>query len=392
MTFYHYLLFIATLAVLRPFTVFLHEMGHAIPTLLYTKERVTIYIGSYGDPKKSLRFRLARLEVFFKYNPLLWDSGLCVREQVDISINKGIVILLMGPFTSLIIGSFCLYIGLFFEYSDSITFIFIMIAISSLLDFYHNIVPDSEPVILHSGEQVYNDGQQLKTLLKYRNLPEEYDKSVEYYNNQEFAKSGELFEKIIASGIKYDFVYRLAISSYAQIKDYEKAVSINKRFEKKHKKKFTSNDFSASGLIKSYVENYTEGIADYTKSLQIEPENIYSLNNRGYTYNLISEYEKAIVDFNKAIELEENFAYALNNRGFAKVKLGKHQEGLKDIEQSMLLDDKNSYCYMNLGIYYFDNEEYQKALENFNLAFKLDKDTHLLNQHIEKVKEKLNIE
>ncbi|WP_459209215.1 tetratricopeptide repeat protein [Aquimarina rhabdastrellae] len=391
MTFYHYLLFIATLAVLRPFTVFLHEMGHAIPTLLYTKEGVTIYIGSYGDPKKSLHFRLGRLEVFFKYNPLLWDSGLCVREQIDIPINRGIIIILMGPLNSLIIGAFCLYIGLFGSNSDSITFITMMIAISSLLDFYHNIVPNHEPITLYSGQQVHNDGQQLKLLFKYRNLPEEYDKCVEYYNNKEFEKSGNLFEKIIKSGIKRDFVYRLAISSYLQIKEYDKANEINKEFIKKYKKRFSSIDFFNNGLIKSHKGNIDGSILDYTESLKLDANNIYSLNNRGYAYNLLGRYEEAIKDFNNAIELEKKFAYALNNRGLSKIKLGDMEKGLVDIKKSLELDDKNSYCYMNLGIYYFDIGEYNKALENFNIAFKLDKDTYLLLDHIKKTKQKLNI-
>ncbi len=391
MKFHHYLVFISTLAILRSFTTFLHEMGHAIPALLYTKEGVTIYIGSYGDPKKSLRFRLGRLEIFFKYNPLLWEYGLCVREQIDISINKGIVIILMGPLTSLITGSFCLYIGLFGSNSDSITFITMMIAISSLLDFYHNIVPDSEPITLHSGKQVHNDGQQIKLLLKYRNLPEEYDKCVEYYNNQEFEKSGALFEKIIKSGIKRDFVYRLAISSYLQIKDYDKADVINRDFSKWHKRKFSSNDYFNSGLIKSYKGSLEECIKDYTKSLKLDLNNINSFNNRGYTYNLLGKYEIAIEDFNKAIALDENYAYALNNRGLAKIKLGDLQAGLIDIKKSLELDDENSYCYMNLGIYYFDTKNYNKALENFNIALKLDKDTYLLTEHIEKARQKLSI-
>ncbi|MBQ0736183.1 tetratricopeptide repeat protein [Aquimarina celericrescens] len=390
MKFHHYLVFIFTLAILRPFTTFLHEMGHAIPALLYTKEGVTIYIGSYGDPKKSLRFRLGRLEIFFKYNPLLWSYGLCVREQIDISINKGIIIILMGPLTSLIIGAFCLYIGVFGSHSDSITFITMMIAISSLLDCYHNSIPDAEPITLHNGKQVHNDGQQLKLLLNYRNLPVEYDKSVEYYNNKKFEKSGELLKKMIQSGTRRDFIYRLAVSSYLQIKEYDKADEINKDFIKKYKKKLTSVDHYNNGLIKSHKGNIEGSIIDYTESLKLDANNVYSLNNRGYAYNLSGRYEEAIKDFDKAIKLEDSFAYALNNRGLSKIKLGEFENGFTDIEKSLELDSKNSYFYMNLGIYYFDTQDYHKALENFNIAFKLDKDTYLLTEHIEKVKQKLN--
>jgi len=103
---YAYFLVVITLSVLRPLTTFIHEMGHAIPSLLYTKGIVTIYVGSYGDPDKSIHFTVGRLKVYFKYNPLLWDSGLCVPGQGDISITKNMVIILMGPLTSLCVGVF----------------------------------------------------------------------------------------------------------------------------------------------------------------------------------------------------------------------------------------------------------------------------------------------
>lgn len=390
MKFDHFILIISTLAVLRPFTTFLHELGHAIPSLLYTKEEITIYIGSYGDPEKSLYFRIGRLKIFFKYNPLLWDSGLCVPGETDLSIYKNIIIVLMGPLTSLIIGALCLYVSLCLSKSDSITYVTLMIAISSFIDFYQNIVPDPMPITLHGVGQVHNDGQQLKMLLKYRNIPKEYDKSVAYYNNHEFVKSGALFEKIIESGFKKDFVFRLAISSYLQIKEYDKADRIQEDFIKKHKKKLSSNDYFNSGLIKSYNGNIEESIEDYSKSLELDFNNINSFNNRGYAYNLLERYENAIEDFNKAIALDENFAYGLNNRGLAKIKLGDLQTGFMDIKKSLELNDENSYCYLNLGIYYFDTKDYNKALVNFNIALELDKDTYLLKEHIEKTRQKLN--
>ncbi|MBK8341854.1 MAG: M50 family metallopeptidase [Bacteroidetes bacterium] len=48
------LLFFALLVfITRTFTVLFHELGHAIPAILMSKKAVTIYIGSYGDPKRA---------------------------------------------------------------------------------------------------------------------------------------------------------------------------------------------------------------------------------------------------------------------------------------------------------------------------------------------------
>jgi len=390
MTFDQILIFIATLFILRPFTTFLHEMGHAIPTLLYTQKGVTIYIGSYGDPQKSMFFNLGRLTIFFKYNPLLWDYGLCVREQIEISIDKAILILLMGPLFSLLMGAASLYIALFGRYPDSITFVSMMIAISCLLDFYQNIVPNEKPSRLHNGTEVHNDGQQIKQLFKYHNLPKEYDTYIDLYNNNKFETASIGFEKILTSGYKRDFVYRVAISSYLQIHQYAKAAAINEAFIKRYKNKLTAIDYYTCGQIKSYQNDHNAAISAYSRSIQLDKNNVYSLNNRGYTYNLIGQYNKAIKDFNRVITLEKSHAYAMNNRGLSKVKLGDLENGIIDIKKSLQLDDTNSYCYMNLGIYYEEIHEYKKALEYLETAFELDKKTHLLVDHIDRVKKKLN--
>lgn len=366
-------------------------MGHAIPSLLFTKDTVAIYIGSYGDLDKSIHFRIGRLEIYFKYNPLLWELGLCTHHNSkDVTITMQIIIILMGPVASLIIGIISSYIT-YISTNNSIMFISFMFALSSFLDFYYNIVPDHQVIKLHNGDEIYNDGHQLKLLLKYRKFPKDYDKSVEYYNNQEFEKSGILFEKIINAGSDQDFVYRLAISSYLCLKNYNKANEINKAFNKKYKKSLNSQDLLNNGLIGSYKGRLEQSIKDYTQSLQLDPNNTISLNNRGYAYNLSDRYEEAIIDFNKAIALDDQFAYAFNNRGLSKVKLGDFENGFIDIKKSLDLDNSNSYCYLNLGIYHFDLGNYHTALENFNLAYELDDQTYLIKEHIKETKEKLDM-
>jgi hypothetical protein len=45
---------LVVLGIVRLSTL-LHELGHAIPMLLLTKQTVTIYIGSYADKRNSFR-------------------------------------------------------------------------------------------------------------------------------------------------------------------------------------------------------------------------------------------------------------------------------------------------------------------------------------------------
>ena len=45
---------LALIIVIKLSTTFFHEMGHAIPALIFTKKPVSVYVGSYGDISLSL--------------------------------------------------------------------------------------------------------------------------------------------------------------------------------------------------------------------------------------------------------------------------------------------------------------------------------------------------
>ncbi len=392
MLFFYYIIFLILFAVvLRPFSTLIHELGHGIPALLLTDKKVTLYLGSYGDPKKSFRIQIGRLELFFNKKPFNWNIGLCVLEQQTVSINNQIFINLTGPLASLILSIILSYLVFFTDLNDHVKAILFFFNVSTYYDFYINIVPSNEPIELHDGTTVFNDGKQILDLLKLRNIPKEYYVGAEYYNNQEYNLAAIELEKVYNKGYREGTIYQLLISAYLQIKDYPNARRVNNLYDNKFKKQFNSNDYTNSGLIKSFSGLYNEALSDYNKAIELNSKNSIAFNNRGYTYNVIEDYEKAIKDFEKAILLDENFAYALNNRGFAKIKLGLKEDGLKDLQKSMTLNGTNSYCYLNFGIYYYDNGEYEKALEYYNKAKELDEKTYLLDKYMEEVKKKLNL-
>ena len=90
---------------LRPITVLFHELGHAIPAVLLTGEKVKVYIGSYGDPGKSLNFSMGKLSFWIRYDPLTWRGGLCVPTAKTVSFNRQIVYIICGPLHLLILFS-----------------------------------------------------------------------------------------------------------------------------------------------------------------------------------------------------------------------------------------------------------------------------------------------
>ena len=371
-----------------PFTVLFHELGHAIPAILMTKEKVSIYIGSYGDPGKSLKLKFGLLEVWFKYNPFLWKRGLCVPSAEEISINKQIIYILTGPLASTMTAIVACYIAFSFDIHSSIQLFLIVFFASSIFDLVTNLSPNSTPIKLHDGRLTYNDGYQLKQLFYYKRLPKVVKQAWEQYNQKDYKKAAVSFDKLLKDGLGDANTHRLAIYSHFQIKNFTRAKELSERLMEKGT--MNSDDFSTAALASSKLEEFEHAFMLYDKSLYLDPQNTNALNNKGFTLNLLGKYEEAIPLFDKVIEIGKDLAYSYNNRGLSKIKLGMTEEGLQDIEYSFKLDSDNSYAYRNLGIYHMDKKEYDKALELFRKAKNLDDSTHDIDKLILKAESKKN--
>lgn len=383
------LLLLFSVFFVRSFTTFIHELGHGIPALLFTKEKVKLYIGTYGQKDKTANFIIGRLEIYFKYNLLMWNTGLCVHSGKNMSINRNIIITLMGPVSSLLFGLSCfLFVGLN-DLNDNLIILFSFFMVSCALDFFTNILPSSEPIILHDGTTTYNDGQHLIELFKYRSLPKGFIQGTVLYDEEKYEEALKEFEKLDPKS--NDDILRFTVACHLQLKNYQEAQnSITQLFNSIKEHKLNNLDYMYAGLIKAGLKSYEESNFYYQKSLEIYPQDPGLLNNIGYNYTIIGEYENAIEYLNKALSYEPNYPFALNNRGFAKFKLGD-LSGLNDLELSMKINPKNAYVHRNMGIYYFDKRAFEKAMSYFEKAFELDSETMWLNDYILKTKDRIKI-
>jgi tetratricopeptide (TPR) repeat protein len=370
--------------ITRPLTVLFHELGHGIPALLLTDKTVTLYVGSYGDPDNSWRFKLGRLECVFRYNPF-WKIGMCVVDDTKFSFSRRIAIVLLGPITSLVLGISCCYMAISAQLHGSIKLLSGALFLSCLLDFLINIIPSGNPVVLFDGKNTYNDGQQLVHLFKFRSVPADARKAMGHYKNQEFEKAAKLFHSIINKGVHGETMLRLTISAYLNCYRFEEAGEIHRELEAYYD--LDSDDRTKSGLIHSRLGNFDQALMEYDRALQLDPENVYALHNRGYTYSILERYDDAIADLDRAIEIDSTSAHAYSSRGMAKIKSKREMEGLQDIGTSLSIDDKHAYAYKSLGTYHFDRGEYSQALFFFQQAHALDMHTYAIAEDIRKTEE-----
>lgn len=92
--------------------------------------------------------------------------------------------------------------------------------------------------------------------------------------------------------------------------------------------------YPRSGYAWRKLGRYDAAIADYSRSLELEPDNIKTLNNRGYSYAKSGAYDAAIGDYSRVIALDPSNAHAYHNRGISYDKKGLYEAAIAGEQRS----------------------------------------------------------
>ena len=153
----------------------------------------------------------------------------------------------------------------------------------------------------------------------------------------------------------------------------------------KHQAAELSEQLSAEKLKMLIAKgDYDRVLQDYTKAIDLNPNDAMTYNNRGGAYYLKEEYESAIVDFTKAIELNPDYAIAYNNRGRAYGVRGEIEgsttrpdsssaksaliRAIKDYNPAIGLNPELAPAYYNRGVAWLRLREWERAKSDLTVA------------------------
>lgn len=91
---------------------------------------------------------------------------------------------------------------------------------------------------------------------------------------------------------------------------------------------------------KTELKDYSGAILDYSKALEIEPEDHNAFNNRGYNKGKLGKYYQAIKDFEKSLSINPEFALPYANLSWAKFQINDMQGSCDDAKKAMALGRK----------------------------------------------------
>ena len=118
--------------------------------------------------------------------------------------------------------------------------------------------------------------------------------------------------------------------------------------------------------------DYDREIADFTKGLELSPNDADIHSLRGYAYRGKGDYDQAIVDFTKAIEYKPNDVLAYYDRGLAYGDKGDYDQEIADLTKALELEPDNAEAHYFRGLAYRDKGDYDQEIADFTKALELN--------------------
>lgn len=123
-----------------------------------------------------------------------------------------------------------------------------------------------------------------------------------------------------------------------------------------------------------------EAIAEYTKSIQMDPTYVRAISRRAQAYMRINEIDKAIQDFEEVINMDpEGFwgRVSYSSLGIIYTNKKEYLKAIDYYQKAIELEARDDYYY-GLGIVYMDMGDIEKARELFNKVLSMvDEKDHL---------------
>ena len=119
---------------------------------------------------------------------------------------------------------------------------------------------------------------------------------------------------------------------------------------------------------------YDKAFADFSKAIELNPNEYDAFNLRGNIHRREKRYEEAIADFKQALEIQPRTAKAMLNLGNVYFERNENEKAFKLYSQIIEGEPNNANALCNRGAIHFRQNNYEKALEDLNRAIKIDGD------------------
>lgn len=370
------------IALIRFITTFVHEVGHAISALLLTGGQVEMYVASLGDEKKSVKLTIGRLTTYLSF--IIWnlEIGLC-RRSTETSISRAIIITLSGPVLSLSLALIFLYTLSLEGFTDVQKFFLAVFMVSALWDFFVNIIPRTQDIVLANQDTVHNDGKELVHLLKLAFASKDYHEVLKFMEFGDYDKALDKIKQLLKGDRKSRAFLETKLDILIATSDDSDYIVAYGDYIKSRQPKTKYIAHWARLKIKKH--DYDEVVTAMTKLL-FEGKSNYDFHFlRGSALVELGEYKDALRDFHALTLGDEEDPRALANRAYCQFRLGYGNEAIEDVLQAVK-DAKEHQGEINyLAGVILESKDEEKALEFYRKSLDLKYNHHALAFNISRL-------
>lgn len=206
--------------------------------------------------------------------------------------------------------------------------------------------------ILSSGIELYNQRKYSDSLAFFLSLPENSgadSNDIAYYLGLCYAKLERYedallyLEQVVTAGQQLDKIqqcrFLLAVIYTKSGRKRLASFELNKLLETDFK---PASVYASMAYIAWENQETDQALSYYEKSLEIDQNNVTSLNGLGYVLAQEDrDLTKALTCCKKAVELSPNSAACLDSLGYVYFRLGLFKDSLKYLEMAENIDGNN---------------------------------------------------
>ena len=141
--------------------------------------------------------------------------------------------------------------------------------------------------------------------------------------------------------------------------------------------------YNNRGMALEAGNKMDEALADYTKTIELQPDFALPYNNRGNILMNRQKNELALLDYNKAIELDPGLSQPYNGRGVLLMREKKFDLAVTDYRKAIQLKPNYPEVYYNLALCEFNSGKKEDACRDMQKAASLgiQQANEMLNQY-----------
>ncbi len=346
----------------RSLTTFVHELGHTIPALLFTDDRVTMMVGSYGDVEKCLHLKLGRLDLLLKFNIINWYCGFCSHGPIR-GFGKNMAVLAGGPVFSLLLSMGLLLWIISSDFSDGQITLISIFVLSAFWDFCVNIFPRNQGLPMDDGSITYNDGYQILRLFRSAKQTAKFHEAQELTRQNKPAAAIALLTTALEE--KPD---RFAAESLLDLLIKENRIQEGLDIFTEHIRPLKRKDRDFLNLAKLYH-------ADNNEHEALRSVNQYLYKNwtdpgaallRAEIYLDLDNYELAQVDLQNVLGNAPNQHDAMVYLAYVLTKTERISAAKELIDHGLPYLEKHPRAQFYAGYYYYKLDKKDLAIKHLN--------------------------